>query len=175
MISKWKDSFEYIPKKILDKLPKKDRNDLYKFRRVRRKVFEWENDVEELNNEIKNKKKRIKEYKKIVTHLYEKISYLKSDYFPIVNVVNYKKSDNVFWNINIKFKNYIKSIYLGSDKKIRKMLSEKIGMRKNVSKDKLKQKLEFYLIEEVEDLVIDNKNDYDNWNVKKEELWKFID
>mgnify|MGYP003150849342 FL=1 len=55
------------------------------------------------------------------------------------------------------------------------MLSEKIGMRKNVSKDKLKQKLEFYLIEEVEDLVIDNKNDYDNWNVKKEELWKFID
>ena len=56
MISKWKDSFEYIPKKILDKLPKKDRNDLYKFRRVRRKVFEWENDVEELNNEIKNKK-----------------------------------------------------------------------------------------------------------------------
>ena len=34
MISKWKDSFEYIPKKILDKLPKKDRNDLYKFRRL---------------------------------------------------------------------------------------------------------------------------------------------
>ena len=78
-------------------------------------------------------------------------------------------------DINVKFKNYVKSIYLGSDKKIRKMLSEKIGMRKNVSKDKLKQKLEFYLIEEVEDLVIDNKNDYDNWNVKKEELWKFID
>ena len=68
MISKWKDSFEYIPKKILDKLPKKDRNDLYKFRRVRRKIFEWENDVEELNNEIKNKKKELKS-KKIIIHI----------------------------------------------------------------------------------------------------------
>ena len=175
MISKHKLSFEGISDKKWKSLDKNLRDDVSKYRRCRRKVLEWENDVKELKNEISKKKNRIKEYNKILTHLYGKISFLKSDYFPIVNVVNYKKGDNVFWNINVKFKNYVKSIYLGSDKKIRKMLSEKIGMRKNVSKDKLKQKLEFYLIEEVEDLVIDNKNDYDNWNVKKEELWKFID
>ena len=125
MISKWKDSFEYIPKKILDKLPKKDRNDLYKFRRVRRKVFEWENDVEELNNEIKNKKKRIKEYKKIVTHLYEKINVLRSDFVPIVNVVSYSKSGSLYWNLNVKMKKQIRSIYLGSDKKLRENFSYK--------------------------------------------------
>ena len=38
------------------------------------------------------KKKRIKEYKKIVTHLYEKINVLRSDFVPIVNVVSYSKS-----------------------------------------------------------------------------------
>ena len=174
MISKHKLSFEGISEKKWNSLSKNLRDDVSKYRRVRRDVIKFEKEIDKYKNQIQTKKDKIKEYNKILTHLYGKISYLKSDYFPIVNVVNYKKSDNVFWNINIKFKNYIKSIYLGSDKKIRKMLSEKIGMRKNVSKDKLKQKLEFYLIEEVEDLVIDNKNDYDNWNIKKEELWKYI-
>ena len=165
MISKHKLSFEGISEKKWNSLSKNLRDDVSKYRRVRRDVIKFEKEIDKYKNQIQTKKDKIKEYNKILTHLYGKISYLKSDYFPIVNVVNYKKSDNVFWNINIKFKNYIKSIYLGSDKK----------MRKNVSKDKLKQKLEFYLIEEVEDLVIDNKNDYDNWNIKKEELWKFID
>ena len=174
MISKWKDSFEYIPKKILDKLPKKDRNDLYKFRRVRRKVFEWENDVEELNNEIKNKKKRIKEYKKIVTHLYEKINVLRSDFVPIVNVVSYSKSGYLYWNLNVKMKKQIRSIYLGSDKKLRGIFKEKVGLRLNVSNEKLKQQIEFYLVEEIMDMVIDNKNNFSNWNIKKEKLWKYI-
>ena len=148
MISKWKESFEYIPKKILDKLPKKDRYDLYKFRRVRKKIFEWENDVEELNNEIKNKKKRIKEYKKIVTHLYEKINVLRSDFVPIVNVVSYSKNGFLYWNLNVKMK--------------------------NINKDKLKEIIEFEIVDEVVDMVIENKNKFSEWNIDKEKLWKII-
>ena len=174
MISKWKESFEYIPKKILDKLPKKDRYDLYKFRRVRKKIFEWENDVEELNNEIKKKKKRIKEYKKIVTHLYEKINVLRSDFVPIVNVVSYSKSGFLYWNLNVKMKKQIRSIYLGSDKKLREIFKSKIGMRKNINKDKLKEIIEYEIVDEVVDMVIENKNKFSEWNIDKEKLWKII-
>ena len=84
--------------------------------------------------------------------------------------MSYKKDESIYWNINVKFKNQIKSIYLGSDNKIREIFKDRVGLRKNVSKDKLKQQIEFYLIEEIMDMVIDNKNDFNNWSIKKEEL-----
>ena len=176
MISKHKLSFEFIPKKVLDKLDDdKLKSDLYKYRRVRRKVLEWEDDVDELKNEIDKKKKRIKEYNKIITHLYNKINVLRSDFLPIVNVVNYKKGKTYYWNINVKFKNQIKSIYLGSDNKIREIFKNKIGLRKNVSKDKLKQNIEFHIVDEIMDMVIENKDDFSNWSLNKEELWKLVE
>ena len=72
-------------------------------------------------------------------------------------------------------KKQIRSIYLGSDKKLREIFKEKIGVRKNISKEKFKQKIEFYLVEEIEDMVIDNKDNFNNWVVSKEELWDLID
>ena len=45
-------------KKILDKLPKRI-DILYILRRVRKKFFEWENDVEELNNDTIKKKELV--------------------------------------------------------------------------------------------------------------------
>ena len=127
-----------------------------------------------MNNEIKNKKKRIKEYKKIVTHLYEKINVLRSDFVPIVNVVSYSKSGSLYWNLNVKMKKQIRSIYLGSDKKLREIFKSKIGMRKNINKDKLKEIIEYEIVDEVVDMVIENKNKFSEWNIDKEKLWKII-
>lgn len=175
MIKKYKESFEFIPKKVLDKIgDKKLESDLYKFRRVRREILKWEGEISNYESKIKERKEKINSYYKKLHRLYGKINHLKSDYIPIINVVSYKKDVSIYWNINVKFNNYIKSIYLGSDKKLREIFNEKIGVRKNISKEKFKQKIEFYLVEEVMDLVIENKDDYYNWNIKKEELWKFI-
>ena len=174
MISKHKLSFEGISDKVWNNLDKKLQIDVLKYRRVRRDVIKWENEIESQRELIRKRKSKIKEYNKILTHLYGKINHLKSDFLPIINVVSYKKDESIYWNINVKFKNQIKSIYLGSDNKIREIFKDRVGLRKNVSKDKLKQQIEFYLIEEIMDMVIDNKNDFNNWSIKKEELWKLV-
>ena len=174
MISKHKLSFEGISDKVWNNLDKKLQIDVSKYRRVRRDVIKWEKEIESQRELIRKRRSKIKEYNKILTHLYGKINHLKSDFLPIINVVSYKKDESIYWNINVKFKNQIKSIYLGSDNKIREIFKDRVGLRKNVSKDKLKQQIEFYLIEEIMDMVIDNKNDFNNWSIKKEELWKLV-
>ena len=174
MISKHKLSFEGISDKVWNNLDKKLQIDVSKYRRVRRDVIKWEKEIESQRELIRKRRSKIKEYNKILTHLYGKINHLKSDFLPIINVVSYEKKGSVYWNINVKFKNQIKSIYLGSDNKIREIFKDRIGLRKNISKDKLKQKIEFYLVEEIMDMVIDNKNDFNSWSIKKEELWKFV-
>ena len=109
-----------------------------------------------------------------MTHLYSKINHLKSDYLPIINVVSYSKKDNIYWNINVKFQNKIKSNYLGSDNIVRKEFKDRIGLRKNISNSKLKRQIEFYLVEEVMDMVIDNKDNFDNFKLDKDVLFGYI-
>ena len=47
-------------------------------------------------------------------------------------------------------------------------------MRKNINKDKLKEIIEFEIVDEVVDMVIENKNKFSEWNIDKEKLWKII-
>ena len=175
MISKHKLSFEGISDKVWENLDKKLQIDVSKYRRVRRDVIKFEKEIEKQRELIREKQLKVRKYNKILTHLYSKINHLKSDYLPIINVVSYSKKDNIYWNINVKFKNQIKSIYLGSDNKIREIFKNKIGLRKNVSKDKLKQNIEFHIVDEIMDMVIENKDDFGNWSLNKEELWKLVE
>ena len=177
MISKHKISFEGISDKIWKNLDKKLQIDVSKYRRVRRDVIKFEKEIEKQKELIKEKQLKVKKYNKILTHLYSKINHLKSDYLPIINVVSYSKNDNkdfIYWNINVKFQNKIKSNYLGSDIKVRKEFKDRIGLRKNISNSKLKRQIEFYLVEEVMDMVIDNKDDFDNFKLDKDVLFGYI-
>ena len=177
MISKHKISFEGISDKVWENLDKKLRDDVGKYRRVRREVIKWEKEIEKQRELIKEKQFKVRKYNKILTHLYSKINHLKSDYLPIINVVSYSKNDNkdfIYWNINVKFQNKIKSNYLGSDIKVRKEFKDRIGLRKNISNSKLKRQIEFYLVEEVMDMVIDNKDDFDNFKLDKDVLFGYI-
>jgi hypothetical protein len=47
-------------------------------------------------------------------------------------------------------------------------------MRKNINKDKLKEIIEYEIVDEVVDMVIENKNKFSEWNIDKEKLWKII-
>ena len=177
MISKHKISFEGISDKIWKNLDKKLQIDVSKYRRVRRDVIKFKKEIEKQKELIKEKQLKVKKYNKILTHLYSKINHLKSDYLPIINVVSYSKNDNkdfIYWNINVKFQNKIKSNYLGSNIKVRKEFKDRIGLRKNISNSKLKRQIEFYLVEEVMDMVIDNKDDFDNFKLDKDVLFGYI-
>ena len=177
MISKHKISFEGISDKVWENLDKKLQIDVSKYRRVRRDVIKFKKEIEKQKELIKEKQLKVKKYNKILTHLYSKINHLKSDYLPIINVVSYSKNDNkdfIYWNINVKFQNKIKSNYLGSDNIVRKEFNDRIGLRKNISNSKLKRQIEFYLVEEVMDMVIDNKDDFDNFKLDKDVLFGYI-
>ena len=174
MISKHKLSFEGISDKVWKNLDKNLQSDVSKYRRVRRDVIKFEKEIEKQRELIKEKQFKVRKYNKILTHLYSKINHLKSDYLPIINVVSYCKKDNIYWNINVKFQNKIKSYYLGSDNKVRKEFNNRIGLRKNISNSKLKKQIGFYLVEEVMDMVIDNKDNFDNFKLDKDVLFNYI-
>ena len=177
MISKHKLSFEGISDKVWKNLDKNLQSDVSKYRRVRRDVIKFEKEIEKQRELIREKQLKVRKYNKILTHLYSKINHLKSDYLPIINVVSYSKNDNkdfIYWNINVKFQNKIKSNYLGSDNIVRKEFKDRIGLRKNISNSKLKRQIEFYLVEEVMDMVIDNKDDFENFKLDKDVLFGYI-
>jgi hypothetical protein len=174
MISKHKISFESLSDKRWKSLDKKLQIDVAKYRRVRRDVLKMNKEIEKQRSLIKEKQLKTKKYNKILTHLYSKINILKVDYLPIINVVSYDKNGNTYWNINVKFQNKIKSTYLGSDNKVRKEFSDRIGLRKNVSNSKLKEKIQFYIVEEVMDMVIENKDNFDDFKLDKDVLFGYI-
>ena len=174
MISKHKTQFEGLSDKVWDSLDKKLQIDLSKYRRVRRDVIKFEKEIESYRSKIKDKQNKIRQYNKILNHLYGKINHLKSDYIPIVNVVSYVKFDNVYYNINVKFKNHIKSIYIGSNDKLSVIFKEKLGLKRKPNKTKIKELIEFHFVDEIIDICIENKNTFFEMKLNKNELYNTI-
>lgn len=174
MISKHKTQFEGLSDKVWDSLDKKLQIDLSKYRRVRRDVIKFEKEIESYRSKIKDKQNKIRQYNKILNHLYGKINHLKSDYIPIVNVVSYVKSDKVYYNINVKFKNNIKSIYVGSYENLSIMFKEKLSLNKKPNKNKIKELIEFHFVDEIIDICIENKNTFFEMKLNKNELYNTI-
>ena len=174
MLSKHKTQFEGIPDKVWDSLDKKLQVDLSKYRRVRRDVMKFEKEIESHRSKIKDKQIKIRHYNKILNHLYGKINHLKSDYIPIINVVSYVKSDNIYYNINVKFKNNIKSIYIGSNDKLSLIFKEKLGLKRNPNRRKIKELIEFHFVDEIIDMCIENKDTFFDIKINKSELYNTI-
>ena len=170
MISKHKTQFEGLSEKVWDSLDNKLQIDLSKYRRVRRDVIKFEKEIESYRSKIKDKQNKIRQYNKILNHLYGKINHLKSDYIPIVNVVSYVKFDNVYYNINVKFKNHIKSIYIGSNDKLSVIFKEKLGLKRKPNKTKIKELIEFHFVDEIIDICIENKDTFFDLKIDKSEL-----
>lgn len=172
MISKHKTQFEGLSDKVWDSLDKKLQIDLSKYRRVRRDVIKFEKEIESYRSKIKDKQNKIRQYNKILNHLYGKINHLKSDYIPIVNVVSYVKFDNVYYNINVKFKNHIKSIYIGSNDKLSVIFKDKLGLKRKPNKIKIKELIEFHFVDEIIDICIENKDTFSDMKINKEMIYE---
>ena len=172
MISKHKTQFEGLSDKVWDSLDKKLQIDLSKYRRVRRDVIKFEKEIESYRSKIKDKQNKIRQYNKILNHLYGKINHLKSDYIPIVNVVSYVKFDNVYYNINVKFKNHIKSIYIGSNDKLSVIFKDKLSLKRKPNKTKIKELIEFHFVDEIIDICIENKDTFSDMKINKEMIYE---
>ena len=171
MKEKHKNSFEFINDKILKKVNKKDKSRLFKYRRIRRDVIKFEEDVLELQNQIKEKRKKINRYSEMLNHIFSQIEYLKTDYDFKVSVICNKKEFGNYWNINVKHKrNLTKSIYLGSDKKIRKFICNRNNVDEKISDEEFKDLLYYEFSDSVKDWCIENKDDIMNRSVKMEDL-----
>ena len=174
MISKHKTQFEGLSDKVWNSLDKKLQNDLSKYRRVRRDVIKFEKEIESFRSKIKDKQNKVRQYNKILNHLYGKINHLKSDYIPIVNVVSYVKSNKVYHNINVVFKNQIKSIYIGSNDKLSVIFKDRLGLKRKPNKTKIKELIEFHLTDEIIDICIENKDTFFDMKIDKSELYNKI-
>lgn len=171
MKEKHKNSFEFVNKKILKEVGKKDEHRLYKYRRIRREIPILEDKVEELKLEMNKIKEKIKKKNEQINHIFSQIEYLKSDYdFKISIICNKKKYGN-YWNINVKHKrNLTKSIYLGSDKKIREFICKRNDKDVSISDKEFGDLLYVEFSESVKDWCIENKDDLMNRTIKMEDL-----
>ena len=171
MISKHKTQFEGLSDKVWNSLNKDLQLDLSKYRRVRRDVIKFEKEVDNFRIKIKDKQNKIREYNRILTHLYGKINHLKSDYIPIINVVLYKRDGKNYFNINVKFKNKTNSIYIGSYDKLKVLFKHKLGLKRIPTVGKVKELIQFNFVDEIIDLCIENKDEFNNMVIKKEMLY----
>ena len=174
MLSKIRMEFKGLSDEVWNSFDKGLRDDISKYRRVRRDVIKFEKEIEKSREKIKELQLKNKKYNRILNHLYEKIKFVKDDYLPIVGIVGNNKNDSVYWNVNVKFRKNNRSFYLGNDNKVREVLYKNVGVGLNVKKDTIKKRLEFYLKEEIIDLVVENKNRFDEWSINKEEMWELI-
>jgi len=175
MLSKIRMEFKGLSDERYNELDKELRDDLAKYRRMRRDVLKFEKEIEKCRERIKELQLKNKRYNRRLIELYDNIKFLKDDFIPIVGIVGYEKSGDVYWNVNVKFRKNNKSYYLGSDSKVREVLYKKVGVGLKVKKETIKKRLEFYLKDEIVDLVIENKNNFDSWKINKEEMWELIE
>ena len=159
------------------KVSEKDRKDYYKLKRVIKEIPKLELEIEYLKDEIKDIQQKKEKYSRIVTELYNRINYIFDDYQPNIYVVtNIKKSKSgelqKFWMVNVKYKNKTKPIYLGSDSKVRKIISKIHKKRINMKEEKLRELLRYELVDNIWDWVIEERENIFNLKVN---MGSFLD
>ena len=178
MIDKHKNFFTTVKPKIYKQLTKSVQTDFRKYNGIRKNVLKMEDELVLLQNQIQKTKTKLKRSNEMLNHLYNKIQFLKTDWDPSVSFVSYskkmKKGSNLFWNVNIKFRNTTKSIYLGSDQKLRSYLISHNEVRKTIKTDRFRREfIEFHLIDNVKDWCIDNGDNIHDSSVNFETLLNY--
>ena len=98
--------------------------DIKKYRSISRSIKLKKSKKTRLKNEIKETDKEIHQLKKDQTKLWGKVIIFKEEYIPNVSVTMYIKKKYKYWNCTIRIRGVAKSIYLGSDKKLRQQVSD---------------------------------------------------
>jgi hypothetical protein len=162
-MAKLKERFGNIDEKIFNKLIGIERQPIAKYNNMIRKMDEWVIEIENLKYEIELLNNKISNYGKECREIYEKNRHLEIKHYMVFNVsVNRKKlKDNIvvnYWMINLKYKGYNKSIYLGSEEEVRRIVNEEINENNYLEKEELKNQIYDMCYDKLYDLVISEKN-----------------
>ena len=104
------------------------------------------NEIQYLKDQIKEEEKEVIKLNKLCENIYKENLHKVEDYDMKFNISKQNKKgskgDNmIFWIINLKYKRSNKSIYLGSDKKVREIVNKELGNKKKLSEDRLKNEI----------------------------------
>jgi len=98
--------------------------EIKEYRSISRLIKRKESKKTRLKTEIKEIDKEIHQLKKDQTEQWGKVIIFKEEYIPNVSVTMYIKKKYKYWNCTLRIKGIAKSIYLGSDKKLRQQVSD---------------------------------------------------
>ena len=186
--------FGSIPLKIWEKLVGKDKQFLFKYDYFIKKTFQIDDDILELEEEIKELKKSKEYYRKRSEDIWVENKHLKEDYSPKYNISKNDKYTNIknnkfqkekkfigrYWLVNVKYKKRNKSIHIGKDEFVKEFLKnnewvienkDDLGI-KNLNKlneDDIKQLIDILICDNLYDIILSSPNFFEE-KVKFEDL-----
>ena len=186
--------FGSIPLKIWEKLVGKDKQFLFKYDYFIKKTFQIDDEILELEEEIKELKKSKEYYRKRSEDIWVENKHLKEDYSPKYNISKNDKYTNIknnkfqkekkfigrYWLVNVKYKKRNKSIHIGKDEFVKEFLKnnewvienkEDLGI-KNLNKlneDDIKYLIDKLICDNLYDIILSSPNFFEE-KVKFEDL-----
>ena len=186
--------FGSIPIKIWEKLVGKDKQFLFKYDYFIKKTFKIDDDILELEEEIKELKKSKEYYRKRSEDIWVENKHLKEDYSPKYNISKNDKYTNIknnkfqkekkfigrYWLVNVKYKKRNKSIHIGKDEFVKEFLKnnewvienkDDLGI-KNLNKlneDDIKHLIDILICDNLYDIILSSPNFFEE-KVKFEDL-----
>lgn len=148
--------FEYIDEITFQKLSSEQQKEIIEYRLVSGLIKRKKNSIDRKREQIESQQYEIKQLKKQENELLKVVKIYSTNYNPIISIVPNIKKGNVYWNCNVKVRGNLKSIYLGSDKVLKKYLKEQYSTRLNISKLKLKKLIDVEVRDKITDMIVDD-------------------
>jgi hypothetical protein len=120
---------KYVSEEVWMNTPEEIQEKKKKYSSLNGLIEKRESKLERLRREIKLTQQQLRENKKDRTILLDELQEFSENYIPSVSP--YQSSSNSFqWSVNLKIGKLKKTLYLGSDKNVRKRMDEVIGKDK---------------------------------------------
>lgn len=117
---------KYVSDEVWKNTPEEIQDKKMKYSTLKGLIKRRESKLERLRREIKNTQQQLNENKKDRTLLLDELQEFSENYIPSVSP--YQSSSKSFqWSVNLKIGKLKKTLYLGSDKNVRKRMDEVIG------------------------------------------------
>ena len=151
--------FGTIPKKLWEMLEGKEKQFLFKYDYFIRKTYEIDDEILDLQSQIKELKEKKEYYRKRSEDIWVTNQHLKEEYSPKYNISKNDKKNRRYWLINVKYKKRTKSIHIGSDDYIKDFLKNNDWVKENkdfLEIDDLNNLTESNIKQSVDKLIGDN-------------------
>ena len=186
--------FGSIPLKIWEKLEGKDKQFLFKYDYFIKKTFQIDDEILELEEEIKELKKNKEYFRKRSEDIWVENKHLKEDYSPKYNISKNDKCTNIknnkfqkekkfigrYWLVNVKYKKRNKSIHIGKDEFVKEFLKnnewvienkEDLGIKdlNKLSDEEIKLLIDKLISDNLYDIILSTTNFFEE-KVRFEDL-----